>query len=65
MFSRSVQNLVTFCRYCLGQIERPPAESRVTSTIKELFRPYFATQDTESYAVLLKTWQKFAGDHIR
>ena len=42
-----------------------PAESCVTPTIKELFWPYFATQDTDIYAALLKTWQDFAKDHIR
>ena len=42
-----------------------PPESYVTPSIKELFRPQFATQDPDIYAVLLKTWQDFAEGHIR
>ena len=42
-----------------------PPESYVTLAIKELFKPQFATQDPDIYAVLLKTWQDFAEGHIR
>ena len=42
-----------------------PPESYVTPHIKELFKPQFATQDPDIYAVLFKTWQDFAEGHIR
>jgi len=43
----------------------PQPESYVTPHIKELFKPQFATQDPDIYAVLLKAWQNFAEGHIR
>lgn len=43
----------------------PTAEGYVTLPIKVLFKPQFATQDPDIYAVLLKTWQDFAEGHIR
>lgn len=42
-----------------------PAKRCVTLTIDKLFRPYFSTQDSESFAVLLKTGKEFAENHIR
>ena len=42
-----------------------PPESYVTPAIKELFKPQFATQDPDIYAVLLKMWQDFAEGRIR